>query len=304
VAGVAAKQALSREAARRQVGISERQLQSWEKQKLLAPASVYGFRDLIALRTLVKLKQARRPAKQIRDALAALRRKLSGVSDPLTQLRIFVDGRRIRVDVDGQAMEADSGQMLLNFDEGEIKRLVEFKPRTNPHEGRDRRLAAERWFQRGLELEQTGAAPEKIIEAYTKALEFDPDSAGALVNLGTIHFNAREWKEAEAYYLKAIEVDPDYALAHFDLANLYDERGIRSKALEHYEAALRVAPNYADAHYNLALLHQSIGQTMKAAHHWRIYLKLDPSSNWAAIARRELAKLRDAAVVQPSGSSA
>ena len=303
MAGVAAKQAFSREAARRQVDISERQLQSWEKQKLLVPASEYGFTELLALRTLAKLKHSRRPAKQIRDALAALRRKLSGVSDPLTQLRIFVDGNKIRVELAGHSMDAQSGQLLLNFDEVEIKRLVEFRAKDDAGAARDRRATAERWFQRGLELEQSGGPVEQIVEAYTKALELDPGSAGALVNLGTIYFNARNWTEAERYYAQAVEMDPAYALAHFDLANLYDERGNRAKALEHYEAALRASPNYADAHYNLALLHQSSNQGMKAARHWRAYLKLDPNSSWAVIARRELAKLRHAAVVEPSSAS-
>jgi len=69
-----------------------------------------------------------------------------------------------------------------------------------------------------------------VIEAYEKAVELDPHSAGALVNLGTIYFNARDLARAERYYRQATEVDPSYALAHFDLANLFDERGDRPKA--------------------------------------------------------------------------
>jgi tetratricopeptide (TPR) repeat protein len=63
-------------------------------------------------------------------------------------------------------------------------------------------------------------------------------------------------------------------------------------------AALRISPNYADAHYNIALLYQGARQNMKAVRHWMAYLKLDPSSEWATIARRELDKLREAAVVR------
>jgi tetratricopeptide (TPR) repeat protein len=78
---------------------------------------------------------------------------------------------------------------------------------------------------------------------------------------------------------------------------LYDERGERVQALAHYEAALRISPNYADAHYNLALLYQGSNQPMKAVRHWTAYLKLDPSSHWSAIARRELAKLRETTIL-------
>jgi tetratricopeptide (TPR) repeat protein len=297
VAGAAAKQAYSRIEARRFLGVSERQLANWEEQKLVSAVTSYGFRELLALRTLVKLRQNRVPLTQIRRALAALRAKLRHIDNPLTELKLYADGKKVRVEVDGRAMDAESGQLLLNFGESELSRLLPFPMKSKATEDRDRRATAERWFQRGLDLEQSGAPSEEIIEAYQKAIELDPKSAGALVNLGTIYFNARKWAEAEQRYSQALEVDPEYALAHFDLANLYDERGDRPKALTHYQAALRISPSYADAHYNLALLYQGSNQAMKAVQHWSAYLKLDPASRWANIARRELARLREATIL-------
>jgi tetratricopeptide (TPR) repeat protein len=297
VAGAAAKQAYSRAEARRLLGVSERQLASWEKQKLVAPVASYGFRELLALQTIVKLRHNRVHTVQIRRALVALRAKLRHIDNPLTELKLYAHGKKVRVEVDGRSMDAESGQLILNFGESELNRLLEFPAKSAGTDERDRRLTAERWFQRGLDLEQSGAPAAEIIEAYQKAIELDPKSAGALVNLGTIYFNTRKWSDAEARYRQALEVDPEYALAHFDLANLYDERGDRTKALTHYEAALRISPNYADAHYNLALLYQGSSQSMKAVQHWRTYLKLDPASHWANIARRELTKLREATVL-------
>jgi tetratricopeptide (TPR) repeat protein len=293
-------QAFSREQARRLLRISEKQLKSWEQQKLVAPTATYGFPELLALRTLIRLRQNRVPPLRIRRAIQALTEKLSGIQNPLTELKLYADGKRVRVEIDGRAMEAASGQLLLDFDPAELNRLLEFRAKESPQAERDQRQSAERWFQRGLDLEQTGAPSEQVIEAYQKAIDLDPNSAGALVNLGTIYFNAHQWKEAERYYTQAIEVDPDYALAHFDLANLCDERGNHALALEHYLIALRLSPGYGDAHYNIALLYQSMNQPMKAVRHWIAYLKLDPSSSWATIARRELAKLREATVVQGS----
>jgi tetratricopeptide (TPR) repeat protein len=287
----------TRAEARRLLRLSERRLKSWEQQKLVASSEHYGFRELLALRTLVKLRKDRVPVSQIRRILHALR----GIDHPLTELKLYADGKNIRVELDGKAMDA-SGQLLLNFEESELRRLVEFPAKNKRSEERDRRMTAERWFQRGLDLEQSGAPHEEVIDAYQKAIDLDPHSAGALVNLGTIYFNARKWTEAERYYLQALEVDPAYALAHFDLANLYDERGDRAQAQHHYEAALQSSPNYADAHYNLALLYQGSNQPMKAVQHWRAYLKLDPASHWSNIARRELAKLREATVVPGSRS--
>jgi tetratricopeptide (TPR) repeat protein len=291
-------QSFTREAALRLLRVTERQLKTWERQKLVEPAAVYGFRELLALRTLIKLRESKVPPQQIRRAVQALTKKLRGVDDPLTELKLYAHGKKIRVDLDGRAMDAESGQLLLDFDPGELSRLLEFRPKENPRAERDQRQAAEHWFQRGLDLEATGGSPTEIIEAYEKAIELDPGSAGALVNLGTIYFNTRDFTMAERYYTLATETDPEYALAHFDLGNLCDECGDRGRALEHYLAALRISPNYADAHYNIALLYQGARQNMKAVRHWMAYLKLDPSSEWAAIARRELDKLREAAVVR------
>jgi tetratricopeptide (TPR) repeat protein len=301
----ATKQAYSREEVCRKFGVSAQQLRAWERQDLVSSTGSFTFSDILALRTLIGLRASKIPAAQIRRTLHALRHKLKEVHNPLTEVKIYLQGRKIQVQFAGQKMEPISGQLLLDFDQTEIKKLTAFPGRpveTSLAQAMKARREAEHWFEKGLELEQTGAPVEDIIEAYSKASEIDPRSAGALVNLGTVYFNLHNWRQAETYYRKALEVDPEYALAHFNLGNLHDERGDRSRALNHYLAAIKIHPNYADAHYNLALLHQSSGQPLKAVHHWKIYLKLDPGSSWAVIARRELAKLKEATVVHgPKG---
>jgi tetratricopeptide (TPR) repeat protein len=271
----ATKQAYSREEVLRLLNVSERQLRSWEKQKFVSASGSFTFSDMLALRTLIGLRENKIPATQIRKALDALRTRVRDVHNPLTELKIYSQGKKIQVQFAGQKMEPISGQLLLDFDEAEISKLLSFPGQTarenaGAHKHKSR-LAAEQWFEKGLELEQTGAPMEEIIEAYRKASEIDPTSAGALVNLGTVHFNARNWREAERHYRKALEVDPRYALAYFNLGNLYDEKGERSEALAHYLSALRYQPNYADAHYNVALLYQSTGQPLKALGHWKLY---------------------------------
>jgi tetratricopeptide (TPR) repeat protein len=280
----------------RLLNISERQLKSWERYDLVRPGDLFAFTDLIALRTLMKLRESRVPPQKIRTAMHAVREKIN-VGDPLKELKVFFDGRHIRVEIAGQHMEAVSGQLLFNFDQKELRRLLSFPERTKV-DRKSQREAAERWFQKGLELEQTGAPIEQAIEAYETATKLDPTSAGAFVNLGTIFFNAKVWKKAEQYYRRALDIDADYPLAHFNIANLYDELGDDGKATRHYAAAVRLNPQYADAHYNLALLYQGSGKVMEAVRHWQIYLKLDPSSAWGAIARRELGKLKKSAVVE------
>ncbi|HVT91721.1 MAG TPA: tetratricopeptide repeat protein [Bryobacteraceae bacterium] len=301
MAALAAKQAYSRREVCRWLEITERQIRSWEAQKLIPALETFSLADVGALRTLAELRKAKVSAAALRKAIAALRERWGGAGNPLSEVKLYSDGRKISVQFAGTKMEPVSGQLLFDFDAAEIGKLRSF-PRTaqgSPETSKiQKKHEAEAWFEKGLLLEKSGAAMEEILDAYRRAAQIDPASAGALVNLGTVYFNARRWREAEEYYRMALEVDNDYALAHFNLANLYDERNQRDRALVHYLAALKAHPNYADAHYNLALLFQASGQTLKAVRHWKMYLKLDPASEWAIIARRELDKLRESTIVR------
>ena len=275
-------------------------MRSWESQGLIPQRSIFGFSELLAMQTLIKLRKDKIPPATIKKAVTALRQKVRNVTNPLTELRIYAEGSKMRVDIDGNTIEPVTGQLLLNFDEAELKKLLAFpsKEKEERETASRRRAEAELLFEKGLDMEQSGASIEEVVEVYKYALMLDPQSTGALVNLGTIHFNARDMKTAEDYYKQAIAADGEYALAHFNLGNLYDETGQRGKALEHYLEAVRINPRYADAHYNLALLFQTSGDTLKAIRHWKTYLKLDPSSSWAIIARRELEKIRDTMMVR------
>jgi tetratricopeptide (TPR) repeat protein len=198
------------------------------------------------------------------------------------------------VQIGGQKMEAISGQILFDFDASSLADIKSFPERKRSV---NRMRESEAWFQKGLELEETGAPVSQAIEAYRKVLELNPEAAGALVNLGTIYYRQRKFADAEKYYRAAIEADPAYPLAQFNLGNLYDEQGRVPDAMDHYRKALHLNPQYGDAHFNLALLCERAGEALKAVHHWKCYLKLDNSGQWAEIARRQLERLRQATVI-------
>jgi tetratricopeptide (TPR) repeat protein len=300
VPGGETKQSYSRAEVCRLLGVSPRRLSSWERQNLIPRLEVFGFSDLVALRTLSRLHENHVPAPRIREAAAALRSRLRDVTDPLRELKIYADGRKVTVQIGPHRMEPVSGQLLLDFDQEELNKLRSFPGSREPQPRKSlaaRQHEAALWFEKALEMEQRGAPVEETIQAYQKAIEIDPDSAGAMVNLGTIYFHLRKMKEAEQHYRRALEVDPEYALAHFNLGNLFDEINDRAQALLHYMMAIRLNPGYADAHYNVALLYQASGQVMRAVRHWKAYLKIDSISPWAEIARQELDKLRRATVV-------
>ena len=273
------------------LAVSEALLRSWERQQLIEPAQTYGFRDLIALRTLQKLSQNKIAPRQIARALVSLKQKLSHVDRPLTELKIASNGRRISVQVAGQKMEAISGQLLFDFDAADLPWLRAF-PEKKTRQSPSQAAESEQWFQRGLELEEAGSPVQDCIAAYERAVDLNPSAAGAMVNLGTIFFRQKHYDDAERFYRRALEADASYTLAMFNLANLNDERGRVEEARELYRQALKISPDYADAHFNLALLSERTGDPLRAVGHWKAYLKLDASSAWARTARKQLDRLK------------
>ena len=276
----------TRSEVRRILKISENRLRSWERLDLCERLTEFGFADLIALKTLQKLREKRIPAARIKSSLASLSKKLAGIKRPLWDLKIVSDGKRVAVELPGGKMEALTGQMLFDFDASSLRPVTELSNRDGQTVDRVRR--AEDWFVRGLELEEEGASVREAMDAYRKALELNPDAAGAWVNIGTLHYQQRELEEAERCYRQARKTSPNYALAHFNLGNICEESERLSEAVNHYRLALRLQPEYGDAHYNIALVYERAGEPMRAAKHWRSYLKIDSTSPWALIARRQL----------------
>jgi tetratricopeptide (TPR) repeat protein len=284
----------ARDEVRRILSVSERQLRAWQKQGLVPVAETFGFPDLLALKTLKKLRDLRIAPGRIRLVIASLRKRLKDVDQPLSQLRITVDGRRIAAHVSGDKMEPITGQLLFDFDAGEIEKLRAFPVKRDAPEAKaeSREQESEFWFQRGLALEESNAPADEAAAAYRKAIELNPHASGALVNLGTISFRMRKLREAEAFYLRAVQADPGYPLAHFNLGNLFDEQGRVDEARHYYLAAIRLNPRYADAHFNLALLCERNNEILRAIAYWHAYLKLDSTSSWARAARKQLDRLK------------
>ena len=276
--------------------VSERQLKSWETKELIAGGAQFSFGDILALRTLLKLREQHFATKTISRVVLSLRHKLSHIKAPLSELTLHTEGGTISVQLSGSKMDALTGQLLLNFEPagrgGPATLLAKPKPKRAVID-----KEAEGWFQHGLTLEETGAPVDEVVNAYEKAVELNPNAAGALVNLGTIYYRMGKLERAENLYLRAVQSDPEYALAEFNLGNLYEERRDPKRARDHYLAAVKLNPQYADAYFNLALVSEQTGEQMRAVGYWNAYLKLDASSSWAQVARKQLERLKQATLV-------
>lgn len=262
--------------------ISATRLRQWQRAGLLPRRPWYTWQDLTAVRNLKKLADMRISLDTIRTSLASVRHVWPNLDDPLRQLGMEVIDGRLEMRYGGLRMDALSGQFRLDFTPASPIELSSYS------NGPDDAARAREWFMNGLQLEADPERRDDAAEAYVQCVHIDASHTSAWINLGTIRYHQKRYKEAEQCYRRAIALHPRYPLAHFNLANVLDEMGHLPEAIETYRHALRLSPDYADAHYNLALAYQRAGRHRHAIPHWRRYLKLDHKSAWASHARAQL----------------
>ena len=270
----------------RMLDVTEKQLNYWEKLRLVAPRKSgeksYDFRDLITLRTAKQLIEKGVPAQRLQRSIVALQQKLAEVQSPLTELRIRSNGRDVIVERAGVHLEPISGQIMLNFETRELTEKVRMMPQRSAND----------WVALGVKSEEQSSSesgPRLAAEAYRSALETDRNNVDALNNLGTLSYEGGHLEDAIALFRHAVELHPDHMLCHFNLGSALEENGHDDQARRHLRRAVQLDPEHADAQYNLAFACDKLGAYVEARRHWQRYLELDPDSSWSTYARQRLA---------------
>ncbi len=277
------------EETQRIVGLTGKQLDYWDRLRLVSPrkeqgSRFYDFGDLIGLRTVKQLIEKGVPANRLRRALAALREKLAQVQAPLAELRVLSDGKDIVVERGSARLEPLSGQFVLNFEIGELDERVRVM------QGRN----ADEWLATALAYEAEGKTRAQAIDAYDRALCVDPQRLEVLINCGTLCYEDGNLEKASEYFRRALALDAENALTHFNLGSVLEEIGEVEAARRHLRQAVRLDPNYPDAHYNLAFVCEKLGAYAEAQEHWETYVRLDPVGPWCTYARQRLASSKTA----------
>ncbi len=117
---------------------------------------------------------------------------------------------------------------------------------------------------RGLALQNLGRTGEAKRD-YIKAVEINPKSLDAVVNLGALYFTEGNYTAAELQFRKALELKPANAAANYNFAKTSAKLGRHREAITAYEKLLPVEKQDADLMYNAAISYAAIGQKETAA---------------------------------------
>jgi tetratricopeptide (TPR) repeat protein len=139
------------------------------------------------------------------------------------------------------------------------------------------------------------AALDKAAQAYSKAIELKPDSAGYHNNYGLTLARLKKFDEAQAELNKAAALDPPSAAHYYyNLGAVYVNAGQSGPAEAAFKKAIDTNPDYAEAQYQYATALSARLSTgadgkvvappgMKEA--LEKYLQLDPTGQFADAAK-------------------
>ncbi|MBZ5585105.1 MAG: tetratricopeptide repeat protein [Acidobacteriia bacterium] len=133
----------------------------------------------------------------------------------------------------------------------------------------------------------------RAAECFRKALEADPETFDALVNLGGALLALNEIDEAIGCNVQAVARRPKDALAQSQLGVSYFAVGNFELAVKHLELARQIDPgHFSSPQLALAEIHLRRGEKRQAADVLEEYLRYHPDYPQAAKVREEIGKLR------------
>lgn len=123
-------------------------------------------------------------------------------------------------------------------------------------------------FEEALELEARGRI-EEATRAYLDAINVQPESAEAHVNLGNLQQRAGRFDAALASFRRALALRPQFSEVCLNLGALLQDMGRHVQAIESYRDALVHRPEDGRLHNNLALALRTCGEFDEAERHLR-----------------------------------
>jgi cytochrome c-type biogenesis protein CcmH/NrfG len=111
----------------------------------------------------------------------------------------------------------------------------------------------------------------------TKRAE-DPGDVAVLLDLGNAYFMAQRLTQAEQTYSRALDFEPDSAMAQVGLAMVWHAQGDSKRAEQALRAVIEQHPDDQDAHYSLAIVYFSSGRIDDDKAQWQTAAGIDPTS--------------------------
>ncbi len=111
---------------------------------------------------------------------------------------------------------------------------------------------------------------EEAKENFQKALSLNQNLVGALMSLGSLHYQEGNFKRAIGYFARAVRLDPRNDKAYFNLGVCHQELEEYENALNFYKKALELNPEDVKSYYNASLIFLKKGDYEKGFDYYRL----------------------------------
>ena len=121
---------------------------------------------------------------------------------------------------------------------------------------------------------------KKSKELYLKVLDMEQNNAYALIGLGHLHYDFKEYKDALFYWTKMYEVNKEDCDIRIltSLGNCHRKLKTFDKGIIYFEKALELDPKNFYALFGLADCYRGMNQQFRSIEYWNKILEIDPKN--------------------------
>lgn len=118
----------------------------------------------------------------------------------------------------------------------------------------------------------------KSKELYLKVLSMEDDNAYALIGLGHLHYDFKEYKDALFYWTKMLVKNERMVDIRVltSIGNCHRKLKTFEQGIQYFEHALQIDPNNFYALFGLADCYRGINQQFRSIEYWNRILELNP----------------------------
>jgi cytochrome c-type biogenesis protein CcmH/NrfG len=121
----------------------------------------------------------------------------------------------------------------------------------------------------------------------------EPKNVQAWVELGHAYFDTRQPKKAVDAYTRALEIQPNNPDVLTDQGIMYRDLGLADEALANFQKATSIDPQHLQSRFNTGIVFAyDKKDAQKAIATWSELMKLAPNSPQAAQARQLIGELQ------------
>jgi len=125
---------------------------------------------------------------------------------------------------------------------------------------------------------------EKAIEYYQKILDKEPENSTALLGIGNSYTQLKSEKALE--YFSKIDLDTiQDPLVLYNIGTMHYNSGDYKNALKYYEQSVKIKADFTDALYQIGVIYLALGENEKSIAAFENYLQYDSTSDKAKQAK-------------------